>query len=214
MAIIFFISVTYFSLNFQSQKLIPLPTSILHVDQDLLSGLRLGEEESFLKIYNQFWPKLYVIALNRLNSRQAAEDVVQEVMTTLWQRRQEVQINNLEAWLSAATRYSVFRQLAKYGAQTIVPITQQKEASYEQPFDLGFLDRMLKDRIHSLPEKCRLVFNYSRQEGLSNKEIARHLDISEKAVEKHITKAIRNLRLSLKESIPSLITGLLSVFFF
>src|SRR5262249_34676485 len=142
---------------------------------------------------------------NRLDSKQAAEDVVQEVMASLWQRRNEAEIDNLEAWLSAATRYSVFRQLSKYGAKTIVPITDGKEAAYEHPFDFSFLDQMLKDMIHQLPEKCQLVFKYSRHNGLSNKEIAQHLDISEKAVEKHITKAIHKLRLRLKEAVPFLL---------
>lgn len=175
-------------------------TSGVHNNHDVLLQLKKGSETAFISIYEKYWSKLYVIAYNRLNSKQAAEDVVQEVMTSLWERKDELTVNNLDAWLSAATRYSVFRQLAKYGSQKIVSIVpaSQPGMTYEQPFDFGFLKTMLQEEIHQLPEKCRLVFEYSRNHGLSNKEIAGELEISEKAVEKHITKAIAKLRLKLK----------------
>ena len=176
--------------------------SILNNDKQLLQNLKDNQEHSFIEIYNTYWSKLYAIAYNRLNSKQSAEDVVQEVMTSLWQRRHEVQIDNLEAWLSAATRYSVFRQLAKYGTQKIVPIASLSEATYEPEFDSRFLDKMLKDQIHHLPSKCKLVFEYSRHHGLSNKEISGELGISEKTVEKHITKALFRLRERLKQMMP------------
>lgn len=165
-----------------------------NTEKILLNKLSEDDEKSFIDLYKVYWPKLYGIAYNRLNSKQAAEDVVQEVMTSLWQRRKEVSIQNLEAWLSAATRYSVFRQLARYGTQRIESLSTQTEKGYEQAFDFHFLDKMVKEQIHQLPGKCKLVFEFSRQHGLSNKEIAGELDISEKTVEKHITKALHKLR--------------------
>jgi RNA polymerase sigma-70 factor (ECF subfamily) len=178
-----------------------LSASELHSDQQLLFKLNQNDEESFVSIYNRYWSKLYAIAFNRLNSKQSAEDVVQEVMITLWQRRNEVNIRNLEAWLSTATRYSVFRQLARYGSQKIVSINAVPEASYDQGFDSGFLDKMLKEQIHRLPERCKLVFQYSRNHGLSNKEISGELGISEKTVEKHITRALQKIREKLSQVI-------------
>lgn len=165
-----------------------------NTEKTLLYKLSQDDEKSFIDIYKSYWHKLYAIAYNRLDSKQSAEDVVQEVMTSLWQRRKEVVIQNLDAWLSAATRYAVFRQMTKYGTQRIESISSQSEKGYEQAFDFHFLDKMLKEQIHQLPEKCKLVFEFSRQYGLSNKEIAGELAISEKTVEKHITKALHKLR--------------------
>jgi RNA polymerase sigma-70 factor (family 1) len=176
-----------------------LSATILNTEKNLLFDLGKNDENAFLKIYNTYWSKLYAIAYNRLNSKQAAEDVVQEVMITLWQRRSEVQIQNLEAWLSAATRYSVFRQLSRYGNQKIVSFSVAPDSVYEdQGLDSHFLDKMLKEQIHRLPEKCKIVFEFSRNHGLSNKEISGELGISEKTVEKHITKALQRIRESLK----------------
>jgi len=61
-----------------------------------------------------------------------------------------------------------------------------------------FLQQSMQEELKALPEKCRLVFDYSRNKGLSNKEIAQQLNISEKAVEKHITKALQRLRIQLR----------------
>ena len=52
--------------------------------------------------------------------------------------------------------------------------------------------------VDKLPEKCRLVFKYSREEGKKNSQIAEELDIAEKTVEAHLTKAIKSLRVSLR----------------
>lgn len=178
-----------------------MPVSILHTDTQLLFKLSQHDEQSFNKIYNLYWTKLFAIAFNRLNSKQAAEDVVQEVMIALWERRTEVNIEHLEAWLSTATRYSVFRQLARFGNQKIVSIDAAPEKTYEQGFDSAFLEKMLKEQIGRLPVKCKLVFEYSRSHGLSNKQISNELGISEKTVEKHITKALYKLRERIKLAI-------------
>ena len=158
------------------------------------------DEEGFVTIYRTHWPKLFAIALNRLQSRQAAEDVLQEVMLSLWKRRNEVVIQNIEAWLAAATKYAVLRQLARYGPQRIAPIDNEEETAVTGDVDFRFLDRMIREEINQLPPKCKIVFEYSRHQGLSNKQIAGKLSISEKSVEKHITKAIGNLRKKLNRS--------------
>jgi RNA polymerase sigma-70 factor (family 1) len=170
-------------------------------DKHLLYRLKDEGDTAFLTIYKEYWPRLYTIAFNRLNSKEGAEDVVQEVMASLWQRRAEVNIQNLSAWLSAATRYSVLRQLARQNRAMTEPITAETENGYEQGIDFYFLDKMIKEQIHQLPEKCKLVFEYSRQHGLSNKEIASQLDITEKTVEKHITKALHKLRTKLTKAL-------------
>jgi RNA polymerase sigma-70 factor (ECF subfamily) len=127
--------------------------------------------------------------------------VVQEVLLGLWQRKTEININDLEAWLSAATRYSVFRQLARFGSQKVVSISSQGEGSYLQDFDTRFIQTILRERVNLLPEKCKLVFNYSREHQLSNREIADKLEISEKTVEKHITTALGRLKTQLKSTL-------------
>lgn len=171
-----------------------MTVSTNHTTKSPFYSLQEEKETGFVKVYREYWPKLFAIAYNRLQSKQAAEDVVQEVMIGLWQSRENGQIKNLDAWLATAVKYAVFRQLAKFGSHRIESIAVQPEKSYDQPFDFHFLEKILKEQIQQLPERCKLVFEYSRHHGLSNKEISNQLEISEKTVEKHITKAIHTLR--------------------
>ncbi|BAV05126.1 sigma-70 family RNA polymerase sigma factor [Filimonas lacunae] len=165
--------------------------------EELVLLLRSGNEHAFNQIYTLYWRKLYALAYQRLRNKQAAEDVVQEVLAGVWQRRTTSLINNLEAYLATATRYAVIRQLGKEHAVT-TETEQASDLTTDEMHDTRLLWHTLQKEIHKLPEKCRLVFQYSRELGLTNKEIADSLDISQKAVEKHITKAIRALRDHLK----------------
>lgn len=174
----------------------PLPP---YPDEELVRQLQTDNELAFNQIYHRYWRKLYALAYQRLRSKQAAEDVVQEVLAGVWQRRHTSLIDNLEAYLSAATRYAVFRQLGKEEARTTtLSPTHNQESLSDDIQDVRLLEQMMQKEINKLPGKCKLVFQYSREMGLSNKEIAASLDISQKAVEKHITKAIRTLRTHLK----------------
>lgn len=164
-------------------------------DPALLQALRAGDETAFTQIYKRYWRKLYIIAYQRLGSRHSAEDVVHEVFTSLWKNRSAAEIRSLYAYLAAATRYAVFNEVARSGRRSPAEIPDIAE---DQTIDLNFLQRMIAEEIHQLPDRCRLVFRYSRETGLSNREIATRMGISEKAVEKHITKAISHLRLQLR----------------
>lgn len=168
-------------------------------DETLVQLVQADNEQAFNQIYHRYWRKLYALAFQRLRSKQAAEDVVQEVLAGVWQRRHSTLISHLESYLAAATRYAVFRQLSKEAAQaSVITRTQEKEPVFDEIQDVRLLEQMVQKEVNKLPEKCRLVFQYSRDLGLTNKEIAGSLDISQKAVEKHITKAIRTLRSQLK----------------
>lgn len=171
-----------------------------HTEEDLLALLNGDDEQAFTEIYNRYWKKLYAMAYERLKSKDLAEDVVHEVFLSLWQRRREAVIHSLHAYLAAATKYCTLKIYAGF-TRTDMLVNEESArdtASGEAFIDFRFLEQMIQHEINRLPEKCRLVFRYSRRDQMTNAEIARELSISTKAVEKHITRAIRRLRLSLK----------------
>jgi RNA polymerase sigma-70 factor (ECF subfamily) len=177
-------------------------------DVELLDLIKANDEKAFTEVFSRYWKKLFAISYSRLHSRQIAEDVVQEVLSGLWQRR-HLHIDSLNAYLAAATRYATIRQLSRQSSHLLIEdLPEVVTISHNADVHLRFLEKMVHEEINLLPEKCRLVFLYSRQSGLSNKEISGELHISEKAVEKHITKAIRMLRARLKHILP-LLTSLI-----
>lgn len=170
-----------------------------HPDAELVQCMRAGDHAAFTEIYRRYWKRLYALAYHRLHNREQAEDVVQDVLTGLWQRREADLVRSLGAYLATAARYAVFTHLSR--SQPLAgmdALPESLQATKDETAQLRFLQQFMEEELQLLPEKCRLVFNYSRQEGLSNKEIARHLDISEKSVEKHITKALQRLRLQFR----------------
>lgn len=177
-------------------------------DIALLQRLQRADEAAYTEIFHRYWEKLYAIAYNRLRSRVAAEDVVQEVLASLWARREELDIRYLSGYLATATRYAVFRQISRLlpdhplDAPDVLP--QLVADSAEGHLDFCRLQEQLGLEIARLPEKCRLVFLYSRREQYSNKEIAAAMQLSEKTVEAHLTKALKHLRVRLKDVYPYL----------
>lgn len=174
-------------------------------DIALLQRLQQADEAAYTEIFHRYWEKLYAIAYNRLRIRTAAEDVVQEVLASLWVRRKELDIRHLSGYLATATRYAVFRQISRLLPDQPLdnPDVQQLISTPDSDLlDFYRLQQRLGNAIDELPEKCRLVFLYSRRDQYSNKEIAATLQLSEKTVEAHLTKALKHLRLRLKDVYP------------
>lgn len=74
-----------------------------------------------------------------------------------------------------------------------------------EKIDFQNLERVIQETIASLPPRCQEVFVLSRYENLKNKEIALKLDISVKAVEANITRALNALRDNTKDYLPELL---------
>ncbi|QEC71380.1 sigma-70 family RNA polymerase sigma factor [Arachidicoccus ginsenosidivorans] len=169
-------------------------------DAVLMEQLVLDQAWALREIFDRYWERLYGMAYNRLGTEQGAEDVVQEVLSALWIRRHEVKIDHLGKYLSAAVKYAVFYEIRKAQKRRVTRLNTDQDHIVNPGFTpedallfKGFT-RQLESEINSLPEKCRLVFQYSREEGLTNKQIAEKLQISNKTVEAHISRAIRHLK--------------------
>lgn len=168
---------------------------------ELLSGEDDGY--AFNEIYNRYWEKMYGAAYKRLRLTEVAEEIVQDLFTDIWLRRKSLHINSsLPVYLFSAVRYRVInyihKQLVKNNyEQTIIYSIRDFDNSTEEIVIASDLNNRLKTQVDLLPEKCRAIFELSRNQHKSNKEIAQSLGISEKTVENHITKALRRLRTSL-----------------
>jgi RNA polymerase sigma-70 factor (ECF subfamily) len=173
-------------------------------DQELLLLLKESNEGAYNEIFNRYWKKLYAVAYNRLRSKQASEDVVQDVLSSLWVRRTGLEIDNLSHYLGTAIRYAVFRQLNKsieknqLNADELMLNNPFAEPEIFELMDYQILKKYLEQEVNKLPEKCQIVFKYSREQHLTNKTIAEMLNLSEKTIEAHITKALKYLKLALK----------------
>jgi len=180
-------------------------------DNELLSLLKEGDRNAFTTLYNRYWDKLYAVAYNRLADEYEAEEAVQNIFLDLWKRKETITLTHtLSTYLSAAIKYHVFTRLAQIRREKIraeqlkIGAIEGIETTAEWLSEKE-LKRQLEQGINALPEKCKLVFLLSREQNLTNKQIAEELNISEKTVEGHITKALNNLRGSLSVTLPVLL---------
>jgi RNA polymerase sigma factor (sigma-70 family) len=156
----------------------------------------------FKKIYLLYWQRIFSLAYYRLRSTYLAENIVQDVFTSLWMRQynnNNLPIRDVYAWLAAASRYAIMKQLTIEQKRKTAALNNESLLSTPNDVDFIFIEKILRTEINRLPKKCKLVFRYSRENNLPNKVIAKQLNLSEKAVEKHITTAIRKLRFRLKD---------------
>ncbi len=164
----------------------------------LLKLLAENDSLAFTEIYDRYWEKLYAIAYNRLKEIQTAEDIVHDAFLSLWQNRHKQDINNLESYLASATKYLVLaairkKELSRKYTHSVSP-SHLYEPLTELQIHNKYILEMVKEEIEKLPEKCKLIFKYSREEEMPVKQIAEKLNLSPKTVENQIGKALKKLK--------------------
>lgn len=181
-------------------------------DSELLTLLKDDSQAAMNEMFNRYWKKLLVTAANNLQSIEEAEDCVQEIFARLWKLRNTLQLtHSLHTYLSIAVKYGVIDRLNKHHHRRLhlTPANDSLPAlapSVEDSLLNKELWNRLEATINNLPEKCRIVFRLRHNDGLSNKEIAGIMKISEKGVEANITRAIKEIKGKLNISTITLIT--------
>ncbi|SRR5258706_8962942 len=188
-----------------------MPNQTDHNDQRLLGDLRNGSKDAFEQIFKRYWHRLYVIAKSKV-SHDEAEEIIQSIFSSLWEKRASLAITQLSFYLQTAVRNSIINLIRSR-------VTQQKYWDYYKTFipgqqaitenevEFDDLNEAVEEAVNHLPEKSKKVFRLSRFEGRSNAEIAKLLRVSEKAIEYHLTKSLRDLRVHLKDFILMLLIG-------
>lgn len=171
-------------------------------EKRLLQWMQEGDEAAFTELYNRFWKSLFTLALAKLKDANEAQEIVQDVFCDFWRRREVHHIDGpLSAYFFAAIKYKILNVLAKRALhsryQQFASRFKQEDHSTENLILFEELKEQLALQMFKLPEKCRLVFQLSREKGFSQKQIASELGISENTVESHLSKALRILRTSL-----------------
>ncbi len=186
----------------------------------LVSMLVNGQEEALEIIYNRYYNRVYLIALQFLKSPELAEEIVQDVFLKLWEKRETIDSDRpVEAWLYTVTKNRVinqFKKIARHQA-TMAPYKVAADVADAQPAaDAKVINReieqLLQEAINHLPEKQKEVYRLAREEGFSRKEIAEHMQISALTVKTHMSRAIVGVKSFLQHRGVSLSCGIAAWF--
>lgn len=167
-------------------------------DAELTNMICAGDRMAYAEVYQRYVFPLLNHAYNKTRDREEARDIVQEVFAILWAKRELLQITNLAGYLFKSTRNIFLNQVAHRAVQDKYLLSMEQFATSAEVSDHLARERQLmaiiEREIAALPPKMREVFELSRKEHLSHKEIAEKLGISEQTVSKQVTNALRILR--------------------
>ena len=181
----------------------PMKNFKAYSDEGLLKLLKQQELGAFEEIYLRYWRKLYSAAYKRITSREIAEEIVQDIFTSLWVNRHTAKIDVLSSYLITAVKYKVINHLEKEMSKKLYAAAQMQSSltvnnSTEETVLLNELNLALEREVQKLPPKRKQIFKMSREDHLSIKEVASNLGISEKTAENQLGKALKVLKFNLK----------------
>jgi RNA polymerase sigma-70 factor (ECF subfamily) len=165
---------------------------------------------AFEELFLEYHSRLVLFALKFTGDLQTAKDIVQDTFLNLWDNAEKIK-SSPKAYLFQSVKnnsLNLNRHMKIVGSvkeELIRKINSIEKSVYldsENPYQSLLeqeMEHKVEEVVYTLPNKCRLIFNMSRKEHLKNKEIALKLNISVKAVEKQISKALSVLRVELSE---------------
>ncbi len=184
-------------------------------DAHLVVLLRNGSAFAFKELYERYWYYTYHLAIKKTGRTDVAQEMAQQLFETLWDKRDRLRIDNFKAYLTSSLKNLVIDYVrrhileASYLEQLRMHFPEARAQAGRQ-LEYDELSDTITELLHQLPQKTRQVFIMSRFEYYTIPEIARQLNLSEKAIEYHLTKALSFLRKHLKEYMTLVILGILS----
>lgn len=174
-------------------------------EKDLIARLKDGDQTAFELLFHFYYPGLVIYSTQFTTDRIEAEEIVQDFFVRFWQRHQQISLtDSLKSYLFLSVKNGCLNYL-KHKKVEEKYIRQMTELSnhhlvYDPDLYLSSeLQEKVKNAIDLLPERCREIFIMSRIRGLKNEEIADDLHISKRTVETQISKALKVLRVELKD---------------
>jgi RNA polymerase sigma-70 factor (ECF subfamily) len=171
--------------------------------------------EAFEEVFKSQFKALHAYACTILRDEVVAEDIVQQVFFKLWEKKDQLVINqSIAAYLYRAVYNDclnhIKHQKVKQAHQAHTLHTSREGVDPVAGNIRGReLEQKIAEALNQLPEQCRTIFQLSRFEELKYREIAERLNLSVKTVENQMGKALKIMRIQLAEFLPTLMASLL-----
>lgn len=173
----------------------------------------------FNSLYKEFYRRSFLFAKSFVHKNEIAEEIASDALLSLWEKMQEEDIispkdflfriiknKSLDHLKHQALHIKLFESIDAWEVQDISLRISSLEKSSSDEILSTELNELIRKSVESLPERTRQVFEMSRYEYLSGKDISSLLGISQKGVEYHISKALKTLSTKLKDYINLIFT--------
>ena len=173
-------------------------------EQNLIAALKDGDEQAFTKIYKHYWYRMFQVAFHKLQKREIAEELVQDIFARLWKERTNLKILNLDYYLFSAVRYEVIDHIRAKGSQRdyddyFRAYAMVEDLNTENTIAFNDLVQHINKGLEVLPEKPREIFRLNQLEHWPVDRIGAYFNLSEKAIQYHLAKTTKFFRIYLNE---------------
>lgn len=168
-------------------------------EKQCLQAISRGDHEAFRHLFMCYYPRVRFFILGLIKTESEAEDLAQDVFVKLWTIREKLtEIDSFGAYLYVLAKHATLnyieqKQVKMYGLSAFTPEEEVEVTPYEELLarDLQLLVDLV---VASMPTQRRTIYRLSREEGLSNAEIAEKMQLTKKTVENHLNLALKELR--------------------
>lgn len=176
----------------------------------LQSQVAVGDTRAFRQIFDALFSNLTKFSFSFVHSKEAATEIVDELFVQLWVKRADImKINDLRVYLYTATKNASLNYISKKAKQIEVEpyenlIVQMTDVvSPEQIMITKEMLQKIKEAVDSLPPRCKLIFKFVREDGLSYSEVAEILGLSIKTIDAQMVIAVTRIRAKLMNVIET-----------
>lgn len=186
-------------------------------ERAILRAIAEGSEAAFVQLFDKYSAKVYNVAYKFLDSREQAEEIVQDVFMDVWISKDKMaEVLNLNAYILGMVRkkvYDAYRQKSSF-AQLIKELSDNPptENAVERNMQEREYEILLQRALAKLPHHQQEIFGLAREEGLSHEEIAKKLNLSRLSVKAHMKRILRVLRQTLGPVLKAETTYLILLF--
>ena len=167
-----------------------------------LLGQRIANDDqlAYRQLFIHFYDRLSRFVMGFTKNRELTEEIVSDVFINLWRRRKNLEeVSNLKLYVYVSAKNIAFNYLKKLHRENLTDL-DSVEIELEDPFaDPGAalvtreMNLKLKNAINDLPPRCKLIFTLVKEDGLSYKQTAELLNISESTVDNQLSIALKKI---------------------
>jgi RNA polymerase sigma-70 factor (family 1) len=174
-------------------------------DIEIIAFIREGNVLAFQHLYARYWKQLYDAGCRKIKRREDVCDLIQEIFTELWFRKEKLNIRgSVPAYLFTVLKFKIcdFHLHASRQETQSLSVVSDEGIADESPatvLHLRELQEILDREVENLPLRMREIFVMSREKGMSAEEIAQALSISVQTVRNQLSTSLKKLRLTLSE---------------
>ncbi len=173
-------------------------------EKEILLNLSQGKESAFQYLFDEYYQLLVSFAYRYLGDLDSSRNIVQDIFVMLYEKRDEIKIHtSLKSHLYQSVRNRALNVIKREKMQrehhSRILDEQDGQDINDESWIVNELEGRIGNIVGSLPGQCQKIFRMSRQEGISNSDIAEQLSISKRTVETQISKALKRIREDLKK---------------